>query len=332
MMNCRRVLLGLLIGCGVMFQGLATAGGQSKKYPAAPKLQHPLLWRDPGPIGQLDLFHGPGGKDGLPEPPFTFENEDRSAKAPRFSAHDGTGRHWNVEVGRDARPEVAASRLLWAAGYLTDDDYVVWKSIVSGVPLRSGKRYLKGGYLHDARFARKVDGQSKIGIWQWKRNAFTGTREMNGLRVMMALLNCWDLKDENNPIIKDSQSGSEQFRLSGLAASFGKTGPRLFRGKTQDSAKDYARSGFISKRTDTYVDFATPSRSFNPLALFSRKRGAMWIGQGIPRNDAKWMGTLLAQLSHKQIEDAFWAAGYSVNEVNQFAGVVRGRIRALGDL
>ena len=332
MTEVRRLVLGLFVGLGLMTSGLPAASGQGRQAGTLPQLHHPILWHDPGQIAELNVFRGPGGQEGLPVPPFTFEEEDRSGKIPRFYVHDGTGRRWTVEAGRDARPEVAASRLLWAAGYLTDDDYVVWKASVNGLQLRNSKRYVRGGFLYDTRFSRRVDGQTKIGIWQWKRNAFTGTRELNGLRVMMALLNCWDLKDENNPVIKDATSGNEQFRVSGLGASLGKTGPRLFRARVQDNAKSFARSGFITKRTDTYVDFATPSRSYNPLALFWRRSSPGWIGRRIPRQDAKWIGGLLGQLSHKQIEDAFWAAGYPASEVNVFANVVDARIRALGDL
>ncbi|GAC1415373.1 MAG: hypothetical protein NVSMB62_02900 [Acidobacteriaceae bacterium] len=332
MTNVRHVILSFSVCLGLISPGLSAASGQGKQGPALPELHHPILWHDPGQIADLNVFRGPGGQEGLPVPPFTFEQEDRSGKTSRFYAHDGAGRHWTVEAGRDARPEVAASRLLWAAGYLTDDDYVIWKANVAGLQLRSSKRYVRGGSLYDTRFSRRVDGQTKVGTWQWRKNPFTGTRELNGLRVMMALLNCWDLKDDNNPVIKDLSSGSEQFRVSGLGASLGKTGPRLFRGKAQDNASSFARSGFITKRTDTYVDFATPARSFNPLALFSRKSSPTWIGRRVPRKDAKWVGAILGQLSHKQIEDAFWAAGYPANEVNLFANVVDARIRALGDL
>ncbi len=105
----------------------------------------------------------------------------------------------------------------------------------------------------------------------------------------------------------------------------------MLRGRAKDDPKAYARSNFITKRTDSYVDFATPSRSFNPLALFSRG-GTVWVGRGVPRKDAKWIGSILSQLSHVQIEDAFWAAGYTTEEVNAFANVVDARIHALADL
>ena len=57
-----------------------------------------------------------------------------------------------------------------------------------------------------------------------------------------------------------------------------------------------------------------------------------WIGQHIPRSDAKWVGQLLAQLSANQIRDAFRAAGYSPQEVDAFKSSVRERIAQLNKL
>lgn len=360
-----RYLFVLLFGCGLFQAGGIPDAGHAQTVTVRPRkemgdkpgtvpaepLRHPVLWHDPGPITQLDLRRGPGGEQGVPAPPFTFVLEDRSAKTPHFEARDGSGRNWSVELGRDARPEVAASRLLWAMGYFTDQDYVVWRAHVEGLRLRNAKRYvhqdpkrrLRHGrpsdeaaealpYISDARFSLKIDGQRKLGVWSWRRNAFTGTQEMNGLRVMMALLNCWDLRDVNNPIVADAATGSEQFRVSGIAASFGKTGRGLFRRSGRDNAAAYARSRFITRRTEAYVDFATPAAGYNPFSIFHRGSSTTWVGRRVPRKDARWIGAMLGQLSHQQIEDAFWAAGYPASEVNVYADVVEGRIRALGDL
>ena len=40
----------------------------------------------------------------------------------------------------------------------------------------------------------------KRGEWDWFENPFVNTRDLNGLRIMMALLNNWDLTDVNNSI------------------------------------------------------------------------------------------------------------------------------------
>jgi hypothetical protein len=69
----------------------------------------------------------------------------------------------------------------------------------------------------------------------------------------------------------------------------------------------------------------------NPHEFFSRLH-LRWIGRHIPREDARWMGSLLAQLSGDQIRDAFRAAGYSPQEVDGFTTVVEARIAKLNQL
>ena len=366
MKDLRSLLVWVSAGC-LLAPGVGLASGRAPSPPnkaaqrvavvrplpvKASDLHHPVLWHDPGPVAQLDLLHGPGGQEQMPEPPFVFDQEVPTRTSSKIDVHDGTGRKWRLELGHDARAEVAASRLLWAAGYLTDDDYILWKASVRDLRMRNAKRYLhtdrkrrrgvKGpyemagapeSYFTDVHFARIYDGQRNLGYWSWRKNPFSGTQEFNGLRVMMAVLNCWDLKDENNEVMADPRTGSEAFRVSGVGASFGKAGPRLFHRGAGSDVKAFERSRFITRKTEGYVDFATPSRSMNPFSLFHRRSsGTTWIGRNIPRKDAKWIGSMLGQLSHKQIEDAFWAAGYPASEVNLYADVVDARIRALSDL
>jgi hypothetical protein len=54
--------------------------------------------------------------------------------------------------------------------------------------------------MHAARLKRHVENQKKIENWKWCHDPLTGTRELNGLKVMMALINYWDLKDDNNAL------------------------------------------------------------------------------------------------------------------------------------
>ena len=57
-----------------------------------------------------------------------------------------------------------------------------------------------------------------------------------------------------------------------------------------------------------------------------------WVGKHIPRADAKWLGSLLAQLSPDQIRDAFRAAGYSQEQVEGYTSAVQARIAQLAKL
>ena len=157
----------------------------------------------------------------------------------------------------------------------------------------------------------------------------------------MALINNWDLKNQNNAVYEekdgDKSKGSQQiYMISDLGASFGSPGRAWPRSKSRGNLEVYSHSKFIKKVTSTYVDFDAPAR---PALLFSfglpqfiiRLR-LRWIGKQVPRADAKWMGQLLAQLSPDQIRDAFRAAGYSPKEVEGVTEVVEARIAELNKL
>src|SRR5262249_13225737 len=82
----------------------------------------PVLWRQPDDISSRDLFWGPGGKEHAPHGRFTFQKEDSAGSSPKFDVVDQDGVRWRVKLGPEARPETAASRLLWAVGYFTNED------------------------------------------------------------------------------------------------------------------------------------------------------------------------------------------------------------------
>ena len=301
------------------------------------------LWRDPSDIASRNLFYGSGGEKHQPRGPFTFVAEDMEGSNPKFDVHDADGVKWKVKLGAEARPEVAASRLVWAAGYLTQEDYFLADLQVQGLPHLHRGQNLVGpdGTLHNVRLKRSMKGEEKLGNWHWGSNAFEGTREFNGLRVMMALINNWDLKDLNNAIYQskhdDGSADLDQIYLvSDLGASFGTTGITLPVDASKGNLDAYKRSKFISERTPEYVDFEVPSRptlveTFN-LPTFIHRVDMRWIGRHVPRADAKWMGQVLAQLSPEQIHDAFRAAGYTPQVADEFATVVQNRIAELNAL
>jgi hypothetical protein len=194
--------------------------------------------------------------------------------------------------------------------------------------------------MHNVRLKRTLKGEEKIGDWKWSDNPFTRQRELNGLRVMMALLNNWDLKDVNNAIYeeKHTDAGTPELRyaVSDLGASFGTTGRSVTHEMSKGNLKSYQHSKFIRKTTSEYVDFYVPSRPaliylVTPKEYFSRV-DMRWIGRHIPRSDAEWIAGLLAQLSTDQIRDAFRAAGYTPDQVNAYATVVEERIAELKKL
>ncbi len=188
-----------------------------------------VIWRDTGDIASLNLFYGAGGKDRAPDPntKFTFVEEDTQSSNPKFDMEDDQGVQWKVKLGQETQAETAATRLLWAAGYFVDEDYYLVKVKVAGMQkLQHGEDFVSaGGTVHGARLERKQKDVKKLGNWDWFNNPFLGKRELNGLRVMMSLLNNWDLKEINNSIYEIH--GERRYLVTDLGATFGNTGNTL---------------------------------------------------------------------------------------------------------
>ena len=300
------------------------------------RLHNPVLWNDPGSITALDLLNGHGGINGHPIPPFKFETEDLHGTNPKFDVHDAHGTKWRVKLGDEARPEVVASRLLWAAGYFVNDDYVLSSAKVENLHITRGASHAPDGQIVDARFEKKPEGQKKIGTWRWYKNPFIGAKQFNGLRVMMALVNNWDLKDVNNAVYEDKSSGRNILLVSDIGASFGTNGLSYSKSRSKGDVDTFARSKFITRKTDTEVDFGTPSAPNAVVAPnvkeFQMRRDLEWIGEKIPIADARWIGSMLKQLSHGQLIDAFRAGHFQQDEIVKYVAVIEERINELAAL
>ena len=239
----------------------------------------------------------------------------------------------------EARPETVASRLVWAAGYFANEDYFLEDLRVDGMPahLARGQKLVgPDGTMRAARLKRHIGGEKNIANWKWRDDPFDGTRELNGLKVMMALINNWDLKDENNKVYGDKDTGERMYIVSDLGASFGTTGLSYPFSHSKGDLNSYIHSKFINRVSGDYVDFRTPSRpsliyAWWPSGFLSRVR-LDGLVHHIPRDDASWIGHLLSRLSSGQIRDAFRAAGYPKEQIDEFSKVVEDRIAALNDL
>jgi hypothetical protein len=296
-----------------------------------------VLWHAPADIRTRNLTYGIGGREHLPRGPFQFVKEDRGGSSPKYNVVDRDGVKWKVKLGQEARPETAATRIVWAAGYFTSEDYYLPEIKVKGVPatLHRGREWVdRDGVMHGARLKREGDGAEKLGVWKWKDNPFTGTREFNGLRAMMGLINNWDVKDENTAVYE--VHGARIFLVSDLGATFGAPGFAWPVRYAKGNLHQYSDANFLCAINSAKVDFCSPGRTallrlFDPKEFIYR-----WslrsIGHNVPRADARWLGDILARLSPAQIRDAFRAAGYSPEEVEGFARVLERRIGALSEL
>lgn len=306
---------------------------------AAHRIARPLapaaLWHDPGDISSLNLAFGQGGFDDapLPESSYSFIKEDLNGSSPKVYVRDQNGTEWLVKVGDEARGETAATRLVWAMGYFTDEDYFVARLYVSHMPHLDRKSHSvqRDGTVANARLERHIRGQKKLGNWDWGDNPFSGSREMNGLRVLMALINNWDLKSVNNKIYTEKDR-SVRYVVADLGASFGRTGGVATRSKGK--LRDYAKDRFIRQTGDDTVDFVMRTKPSWLLKIFKpkyyRERVAMAeIVRQIPRSDARWIGEQLSRLTTEQIRSAFLASGFTTRESDGYTDELKERIAEL---
>jgi hypothetical protein len=283
-----------------------------------------------------DLTYGVGGKDHAPDltGTFTFIEEDMEQSQPKFDVKDSHDNRWRVKLGEEVKSETAASHLIWAMGYYVDTDYYVDQFKVEGLPkLRRGEKLVsEGGVVRSARLELKVKDVKKLGTWSWSDNPFVGTKEFNGLRVMMALVNNWDSTTINNSIYE--VGGQRHYAVTDLGASFGKTGNSIERSKS--NMKDYVDSKFIEKTSPEYVDFVLHSRPFLPTVVdvpnYIHRVKVTDVATHIPRADAKWIGLRLAMLSDRQIRDCFTSSGYSPEQVEGYTKAIEKRIADLNAL
>jgi hypothetical protein len=283
------------------------AKSKKKKVPSGT----PVLWRKPNDIASRDLFLGPGGTAMRPDlRRTTFIKEEKGGYSKKYRVRDASGREWVVKIGKEAQSETSAVRLLWGVGYLTEVNYLVPRVTISG----------KGTFTN-VRFEARPEEWDRVGEWKWKQNPFTSTPEYQGLKIMMALIHNWDLKDSNNVIVQTRANGHNelQYVISDLGATFGhaSTTPIFWRlTRSRNNPANYAKSEFLEKVNGNRV----------VLHFGGKNRGLM---KDITVDDAVWMGTWLSQLSDQQIRDAFKAANYTRSQVDLLTREVRSRTSEL---
>jgi len=312
----KRIILAIIL-LSVSTTGFAQK--TKKKKPNKPRPQGTeVLWREPVDIESRDLFNGPGGESMKPDlSRVTFiKDQAGGGYSINYRVRDGAGKIWVAKLRAEAQPETAAVRLTWAAGYMTEINYLVPCVKIEGAPASSVKRCEGNGFAN-VKFEARPKHVKRLEIWHWASNPFSGTKEFQGMIALMSLMNNWDLKDDNNKIVFVPQgpSGPElRYILSDLGATFGKTGG--FMSRTRNKPEDYTKSKFIEGVEGGRVRFSYSGKN---SGLFS----------SITVEQAKWLGGWLARLSDKQISDAFRAANYTPDEVQLLTHAVRARINQL---
>ncbi|MEP7074522.1 MAG: hypothetical protein ABI878_01825 [Acidobacteriota bacterium] len=271
-----------------------------------------VLW-EPVDIERRDLFNGPGGDAMRPDlSKIEFVEQDKSGHNKKYKIKDGAGNIWVAKLGREAKPETAAVRILWGLGYKTEINYLVPSITIPG----------KGSFTN-VRLEARPENVKRLDPWKWRDNPFVGTDQLQGLKIMMAFVTNWDLLDMQNKILNVKKLGPNEldYVISDLGATFGKLGsnnlPIFFRlGRKTGDPKAWSKAGFIKGVKNGHLQMAFKGKSRDLMK-------GITVGQG------RWLATLLNRLSDEQIKSAFRAANYSQADIQTFTQAFKRRLNEL---
>jgi hypothetical protein len=272
------------------------------------------MWTEPKDLASRDVFYGPWGRELAPDPKDVFELVEMKHTGVNLgmTVKDSKGREWSVKqpypgnLDSEAPVEVAVSRLLSAIGYHQPPVY-----FLRAFTLKDdfGRRVEIGG-----RFRPKVDGLKEVGAWDWADNPFVGTKEYQGLIVLLMMFNSTDLKNSNNSLYerKDGDFVEQWYVTRDVGSALGDTNRIAPR---KNHAESFEQMPFILGVTNGFVDFAYKGWYKN------------LVDQRIKPEDVAWASNLLGQLSEQQMQDAFRAAGYESAVAGRFIAKLREKIQ-----
>lgn len=274
-----------------------------------------VLWESVR-VEDRDLFAGPGGKAMRPDlRKITYIGKEHGGHNRKYRIRDASGREWVAKIGREAKPETVAVRLLWAIGYKTEINYYVGRLSIP-----------KAGTFDEVRLEARPDDTTRIGHWKWGSNPFDDTDQLEGLKIMMVLMKNWDVENgQNQKLLVTVNNRSEiQYVISDLGATFGKLGnnnlPFIFRlGRSVGDPEDYAGTNLVRRDNGETIELSYKGKN---RKLFRR----------IKKKSAIWLYGLLARLSDRQIRDAFRAADYDSSEIELFAKGISEKVEELSRL
>lgn len=287
------LLLGLLQPACALKARSTLAGGPSP-------LQMSELWVEPN--APRDLFFGPGGSEGAPDPlaSYRFVARDTTGNSGGYDVIDPDGRLWSVKLGVEAQAEVVVSRLLWAVGYYQPATYYLPSWTLIGAPDSTQQPA--------GRFRLESPSDKSVGHWSWSENPFVGTHPFRGLFVMMVMVNNWDLKTTQNPLYDVDGEGAvpdRRYVVRDLGASLG--GTRWFFPGSKNNVQDFERERFIKSVDAGRVSFHYQGAWREPH-----------LKREVTTGDLAWISTRLARLTPAQWSDAFSAAGYAQPDIARY--------------
>jgi hypothetical protein len=277
-----------------------------------------------------------------PRPPFTFVQEDMDGDSPKFSVTDAEGTRWQVKLGAEAQTEAAAVRILTQIGYFAEETHFLDQARVAGVERQTrGREFISGDTVRHARFEARRETVRRGDVWDWARNPFVGTTELDALRALMVIFNNYDARTDNNRIIdvRDTTRQETLYIVADVGASFGHVGG-LGGMRSKGNLEGYRSSPFIERVADGRVYFAYRTRPqgwaralfvLNPFYTSGELKKQRDMAQ-VPVTAARWLAQRLSALPPGTVRDAFDDAGYSPEVAAGFAEVMIARINELSRL
>jgi hypothetical protein len=345
----------MTLGGAVLWTAMAVAGGIAarlaigalwrgvgayrvrKAGPRRLRARHHVVWRDPRPIAQRDLRYGPGGAAYVPVAPFTFVEEHATGSQPCVSVIDARGRRWRVKWGHEARVEAFAVRFAWACGYFAEVTHFVSCGAIDGVPAlqrAAGCVELPGGRFVDARFELDDPAVRKLfeeHSWSWDDNPFVGSRELDGLKIVVMLLSNWDTKDRrdvargSNTAIFEHRVGrwprthhEARYLLTDWGGAMGKWGTNIVtRGRWDVDGFEAQTPQFVAGIDGGRVQFGYTGQRTQDIA------------GNIPAAHARWFHAIARGFTERQLADGLVASGATHHEAERFARALMSRLAQL---
>ena len=291
------------------------------------------IWRDPGSISPEELAAGPCGSKGAPAPPFHFVEEHDTGSQPCLSIRDAAGHEWRVKWGQEVHTETFGTRLAWALGYFAEPTYFLASGTIEGIhDLQRAKACIDEQHrFSDARFELSEPGVERhfdAHGWAWHDNPFAGTRELNGLKILMMLVSNCDNKDvrdvargSNTAIFEyplDHHGREARYLIIDWGAALGAWGSHaLSRGRWDPEAFAAQNAQFVTGVDGDIVQFGYQGQRTADAAA------------NITRADVKWFAGIADRLSDDHLRAALDASGASREETDLFTASLRARLDQL---
>jgi hypothetical protein len=257
-----------------------------------------------------DLFTGVGGTRLAPDPAAKYKVIEikRGGYSRGYTLLGPDDREWSTKFPPEAGTEIIASRIHWGVGYHQPPIY-----LLSGW---TAEKATSPNPQLPARFREKkpdLHGLDAGESWSYYENPFVGTRQLNGLLVLQAMLGNSDLKETQNVIYtldKEFEGARRWYVARDLGHTFGRTGvidaPR-------GDIEVFEQTPFIRGVDNGRVRFEYRGRH---SALLDQVRIA----------DVHWICERLAALSDDQWKDAFRAGGVEGPIADRFIARLKQKI------